>query len=113
MPVARDRERDPRAIGDLLPVLIAGRGWRDRMAVGRLRDAWAEIVGSQIAAHSAPVRLFRGTLTVMVEPGAWASELTLLAASLATKADAFLGGSAAVRQVTVTTGSFRPSEGAG
>ena len=106
-----DRERDPRSIGDLLPVLINGRGWRDRMAVGRLRDAWGVIVGTQIATHSAPVRLVRGTLTIVVEPGAWASELTLLAASLATKTDGFLGGSGMVRQVTVTTGSI-PASGA-
>lgn len=102
------KERDPKPLGDLLQVLVSGRGWGERMALGRLRDGWAEVVGDLVATRSEPVKLFRGTLTVRVEPGPWASELTLLAATIATKADAFLGGDAPVRQVVVAPGSGGP-----
>lgn len=103
-----DRDRDPKAIGDLLPSLVAGRGWADRMALGKLRTGWPEVVGEHMAARSQPVELARGTLTVRAEGGAWATELTLLGATLASRADAFLGGEGRVRYVTVTGGSTRP-----
>jgi predicted nucleic acid-binding Zn ribbon protein len=101
----KNSPRDPKPLGDLLPILVNGRGWKGRLAVGRLRDAWAEIVGPHVAAHSEPVRLQQGTLTIRVEPGAWASELTLLGASLATRSDAFLGSDGMIRQVQIQAGS--------
>lgn len=97
-------ERDPAAIGALLPQLVAGRGWGERIALGRLRDQWPAIVGEQVAARSEPVALSRGVLTVRADGGAWASELTLLARTLAEKVDAFLGGES-VREVRVSAGS--------
>lgn len=102
--MARDRDRDPSPLGDLLPVLVSGRGWGERMALGRLRESWAEVVGPLVAQRSEPVKLHRGVLTVRAEGGAWASELTLLARSVADKADAFLGGGK-VREVRVAAGS--------
>lgn len=104
-------ERDPRALGDLLATLAARRGWHERMAVGALRDAWADVVGPLVAARSEPVALRGGVLTVRAEGGAWATELTLLGASLAAKADAFLEGSARVERVRITAGSAGSSGG--
>ena len=102
--MARDRDRDPTPLGDLLPKLVAGRGWAERMALGRLRESWPSVVGDLISSRSEPVKLARGVLTVRADGGAWASELTLLATSVASKADAFLGGGA-VREVRVSAGS--------
>ena len=104
------RERDPKSLGELLGTFVSGRGWSERMALGRLRDGWAAVVGPLVAARSEPVRLLRGTLTIRVEPGPWATELTLLSASIATQADAFLGAGGAVRQVVVQAGSRRSPE---
>jgi predicted nucleic acid-binding Zn ribbon protein len=70
------------------------------MALGRIRDGWSEIVGENVAARSEAVKLERGVLHVRAEGGVWATELTLLAASLASKADTFLGGGK-VRDVRV------------
>jgi predicted nucleic acid-binding Zn ribbon protein len=105
---ARDRRRgsgesDPKPIGDLLRTLVSGRGWNERMALGRLRDAWADVVGANVAARCVPVGLSRGVLAVKADGGAWATELTLLARSIAQKADSFLGGGA-VREVKVSAG---------
>ena len=102
--MAGKRERDPTPLGDLMPKLVSGRGWAERMALGRLREAWAEVVGPLVAERSQPVKLYRGVLTVRADGGAWASELTLLARTVAGKADAFLGGGT-VREVRVAAGS--------
>lgn len=102
--MARDREKDPAPLGALLPQLVSGRGWGERIALGKLRDGWAAIVGDLVAGRSEPVKLFRGVLTVRADGGAWASELTLLARQVAGKADEFLGGNA-VKEVRVSAGS--------
>lgn len=96
----RDREADPPSVGSLLSTLVARRGWRDQMALGRLRDGWADIVGAQIASKSEPIKLEHGVLLVRAEGGVWATEITLLRGAIATKADAFLGGDL-VKEVNV------------
>lgn len=100
-------------MADLVSKLVAGRGWGERMALGRLRDAWASVVGAEVAARSEPIRLLRGTLTVRAEGGSWAAELTLLSARLAERADAFLGGRPPVKQVKVQGTSARSSGASG
>lgn len=94
--------REPRRLGELLEKLSAGRGWGERLALGRLRARWAEIAGETVAARSEPVRLSAGVLTIRAEAGAWATELSLLSASVAGRADAALGGGF-VREVRVVS----------
>jgi predicted nucleic acid-binding Zn ribbon protein len=96
----RGREDDPVTVGAVLADLVGRRGWAERMAVGRLRAAWPEVVGAQIATRSEPTRLEDGVLHVRTDGGAWATELTLLSATIAQKASAFLGGDV-VREVRV------------
>ena len=86
-------DRDPVRVGEAIRKVVDAEGWRDRLAVGRLRDSWPHIVGPQIAAHSTPLKLTARVLLVRADPGPWASEITLLAPTITTKADAFLGGS--------------------
>lgn len=100
-------ERDPVRVGALLRSLVSTRGWTKRLAVGRLRSGWARVVGEVLAARSEPVRLAAGVLTVRASPGAWASELALLAPRVAVKSDEFLGGGL-VREVRVIAGGERP-----
>lgn len=96
--------REPKPLALLLRTLVAGRGWGERLAVGKLLEAWTDVVGAHIAPHSEPLRLVRGTLTVRADPGAWATELALLASQVAQRADLFLGGGL-VREVRVTAGT--------
>ncbi|MBI4728207.1 MAG: DUF721 domain-containing protein [Acidobacteria bacterium] len=100
------REGEPKALRELLETLVAGRGWGERLAAGRLRDEWAAVVGEQVAAHSEPLKLVRGVLTLRAESGAWATELSLLARSLAGRIDAHLGGGV-VREVKIVAGEAR------
>ncbi|MFN2614560.1 MAG: DUF721 domain-containing protein [Actinomycetota bacterium] len=96
----RRGEGDPQPMGALMRKLVGTRGWKEPVALGKLRASWSEVVGTTVAARSTPARLERGVLTVRSESGAWASELTLLATSVCAKADAFLGGGM-VREVRV------------
>jgi predicted nucleic acid-binding Zn ribbon protein len=109
----RGREsRDPAPISDAVNRLVSERGWEERIALGRLRARWAEIVGEQVASRSEPIRLEDGRLTIRVEGGAWAAELALLGSNLARAAARFLG-SEGVREVGVVAGSVgRGEEGA-
>lgn len=54
------------AAGDLLPKLMQQLGLKERLKEGEVIDAWKQIVGDFIAAHSAPVSLKGGTLFVRV-----------------------------------------------
>lgn len=97
---------DPTPVSEVVDQLVSERGWHERMALGRLKARWAEVVGEQVAARSEPVRLEGGRLTIRVEGGAWAAELALLGSTLATSAALFLGAGR-VREVAVVAGAPR------
>jgi predicted nucleic acid-binding Zn ribbon protein len=103
-----DREREPAPVGDAVRQLVAERGWDEQLALGRLKENWAQIVGRQVAARSEPTRLEKGRLTIRVEGGAWAAELALMGQSLAVAAARFMG-SGLVREVAVVGGHVRTS----
>ncbi len=92
----------------MLQGLVSERGWDRKLALGRLRTRWPDVVGAQIAARSEPIKLEGGRLTIRVEGGAWAAELALLGHSLANAAAAFLGRDL-VHEVAVIAGSPRSS----
>ena len=49
---------------------LEARVWEERL----LRD-WPEVVGAQVAGHSRPGRMDRGTLVIFVDSSVWLSEL--------------------------------------
>ena len=55
-----------RAPGDLLPELMRKLGLSERLHETEVIAAWTETVGNFIAAHSAPVSLREGVLSVRV-----------------------------------------------
>ncbi|XVV17885.1 DciA family protein [Actinoplanes sp. CA-131856] len=74
--------RDPALFGDVLQRLMKARGWERPKAEATVFGAWEKVVGPEIAAHSRPVKLDAGVLTVEAESTAWATQLRLLAATL-------------------------------
>ena len=96
-------EKDPTPISAALRVVADDAGWDEHLALGRLRENWATVVGSAVAARSMPIKLDAGRLTIRVEPGAWAAELALMGQCLATAAGGFLGGDV-VQEVAIVTG---------
>lgn len=51
---------------DVLPKLMQQLGLRERLHEGEVIDAWTQIVGDFLAAHSQPVSLREGVLIVRV-----------------------------------------------
>ncbi|HVF13027.1 MAG TPA: DUF721 domain-containing protein [Acidimicrobiales bacterium] len=85
------RERSPRPISDSLPAVTRRIGGPEGIAFVTLVSGWPEIVGPAVAAHSHPLRLSNGTLTIAVDQAGWATELTYLEASLRGRVDDAVG----------------------
>lgn len=83
--------RDPQPVSAILDRLIKARGWQRQTAEATVFAAWERVVGPDVAAHSRPIKLEDGTLTVEAESTAWATQLRLLAASLLQRIAAQVG----------------------
>jgi len=78
-------------VSDSLPTVARRIGGPDGAAFVALVAGWPEIVGPAVAAHSHPVRLSAGTLTIGVDQAGWATELTYLDATLRGRLDDTVG----------------------
>jgi predicted nucleic acid-binding Zn ribbon protein len=76
------RPGDPELIGGVLSGLISEREWSSGLAEGNLFITWEQIVGADIAAHTTPISISDGVLTIQTSSSAWATQLTLVAADL-------------------------------
>ena len=77
--------RDPQPFAAVLAKLVKARGWQKPAAEARIFAMWPQIVGEDLAAHSRPVKLEEGELTVEAESTAWATQLRLLTTKLLTR----------------------------
>mgnify|MGYP003286734079 CR=1 FL=1 len=104
------RSREPRPIGAELADVLRARGWDGRLAAARVVARWPEVVGDAVAAHCQPSRLEEdGTLQVVADSAAWATQLTYLQGKLLDR----LGtecGPGLVRRIQVRT--TRPARAA-
>lgn len=108
----RQYREDPAPLDAAIGGLIAETGWELAVAAGSLFGRWAQIVGSDLAAHTTPDGLADGELTVSADSTAWATQLRLLAGELVRRLNAELGDGT-VRRVKVrgpTGPSRRPGE---
>lgn len=100
---------EPRRIGDIL-------GRRVECLVGtdqaRAFAAWRRAAGPQVAAMTQPIRLSRGTLTVVCESSVWTNELTYLGVSLLGKLRA-LDPETPVQRLRFVTGRGGREQGEG
>lgn len=84
-------ERDPQPLSRTIDRLITERGWQTPAAVGGVLGRWAELVGTDVAAHCTPRSFEDGVLTVGTDSTAWATQLRLLAADLVRRLNVELG----------------------
>ena len=66
LPVLKKRPDRWQTAADLLPKLMQRLGLSERLHENEVIEAWAQIVGEFISAHSAPVSLREGVLYVRV-----------------------------------------------
>lgn len=76
--------RDPRVFGDVLSSLTLALGWDSHLAESHLSSAWLDIVGPDVATHAQPRELNEGTLTVVCDTTAWATQLRLMESTIIT-----------------------------
>jgi len=76
--------RDPHGLGDVIDGLAASMGWTSPLARSELIASWSEIVGEETAAHSEPVAIEEGVLTVRCDSTAWATQLRLMRSQVTT-----------------------------
>lgn len=78
----RRRDRPPAPIADSIERVARRLGAPPPSALAAVFGAWERTVGEQVAAHSRPVSLVDGVLTVVVDQPGWATQLRYLSATL-------------------------------
>ena len=76
--------RDPLGLGQVIDGLSSNMGWTSPLARSDLLASWEEIVGADTAAHSTPLAIDEGVLTVNCDSTAWATQLRLMRSQIAT-----------------------------
>ncbi len=81
----------PVRLGDVMAGSLERIGPRGVWTEARLRKAWRDAVGDQVAAHAHVKRLRGNVLEVSVSSDAWATELTYLSSAVIEKLNRQLG----------------------
>ncbi|KUL26567.1 RNA-binding protein [Actinoplanes awajinensis subsp. mycoplanecinus] len=89
--------RDPQLFGSMLERLMKARGWERPKAEATVFGSWEKVVGADIAAHSKPVKLDAGVLTVEAESTAWATQLRMLTGRLLKQIAGEIGHNVVIR----------------
>jgi predicted nucleic acid-binding Zn ribbon protein len=76
--------REPRGIADVLASVTSEMGWNSPLAQSELMTAWPDMVGDELSAHSHPISIDDGTLTVQCDSTAWATQLRLMRGTVTT-----------------------------
>jgi predicted nucleic acid-binding Zn ribbon protein len=72
----------PRKVGEALDRVARGLGLPPAAATARLVQAWPDVVGEAVAAHTTPRWVRGGTLSLAVDDPTWAAQLRWLEADL-------------------------------
>lgn len=90
-------ERDPQPVRSIIERLFAERGWTQEVAEARVFAEWPRLVGTDLAAHCAPVSLRDGELRVAATSTAWATQLRILSGSMLGRLTGQLGAGVVTR----------------
>jgi predicted nucleic acid-binding Zn ribbon protein len=78
------RNREPKGLGDIVGSLTQELGWTEPLARSEMIDAWPEVVGDEMAKHSVPMTIDKGTLVIRCDSTAWATQLRLMRGTITT-----------------------------
>jgi hypothetical protein len=101
--VKRARMRFPLPLGDVARQEITALGLADRLREADIWRLWPEVVGPTVAARAMPLRIIKGTLTVVVSSGPWKQELGFLKGMMKDKLNDRLGGEV-VKDIVLKSG---------
>jgi predicted nucleic acid-binding Zn ribbon protein len=94
---AQPQRTEPQPLGVAVNGLLAAEGWELAAATGSVFGRWAQIVGTDLAAHTTPDSLSDGELIVSADSTAWATQVRLLAAQLVRRLNTELGDGTVLR----------------
>lgn len=94
---AHPDERDPAPLGTAVERLVNDSGWSIDVSVHSVLGRWEQIVGPEIARHCTPDSYADGVVAVAADSTAWATQLTLLAATVVARLNAELGDGTVTR----------------
>ena len=99
----------PVPIGEAIAAVGEELGMGDPRTVGRLEQAWPDLVGPAIAEHARIRSLRKGVLTIAVDAAPWATQLRYLESEIVGRAAALLGAGAVTGARIVVDGPARGS----
>lgn len=67
--------RKEQALGSVLPGLLEDKGWKKKFDQYSFFPCWEKVVGAEIAACTAPVKIVRDVLWLEVENSTWMQQL--------------------------------------
>ncbi len=82
---------EPRRLKDSLDAVTRGLGGPSASALATLFGAWPAVVGEAVAAHSRPLSITDGVLTIAVDDPGWATQLSYLQTQLVARVEAAVG----------------------
>jgi len=100
----RARMRFPLPLGDVARQEFTALGLAERLREADIWRLWPEVVGPAVAARAMPLRIIKGTLTVVVSSGPWKQELGFLKGMMKDKLNDRLGAEV-VRDIVLKSGT--------
>ncbi|MGI8524410.1 MAG: DUF721 domain-containing protein [Nocardioides sp.] len=88
---AHPDERDPQPLELTVSRVVDAGGWDLDLRMAGVFGRWPELVGEEIGAHATPESFAEGRLVVRTDSTAWATQLTLLAATVVRRLNEELG----------------------
>jgi hypothetical protein len=101
--VKRAKMRFPLPLADVARQEFMVLGLADRLREADIWRFWPEVVGPTVAARAMPLRIIKGTLTVVVSSGPWKQELGFLKGMMKQKLNDRLGAEV-VREIVLKSG---------
>jgi len=95
--------RFPLPLGDVARQEFTALGLADRLREAGIWRLWPEVVGPTVAARAMPLRIIKGTLTVVVSSGPWKQELGFLKGMMKDKLNDRLGAEV-VKEIILKSG---------
>ena len=96
--------RFPLPLADVARQEFTALGLSERLREADIWKLWPEVVGPTVAARAMPLRIIKGTLTVVVSSGPWKQELGFLKGMMKDKLNERLGGDV-VKDIVLKSGT--------
>ena len=78
-------------VGDILERLSSRARWGKKLSEGKALLIWKDVVGGSLRAHTKPIRIDNGEMTIAVADSLWKQEVDLLQGEIIRKLNERMG----------------------